>query len=442
MSTSPLRYALGMFGMSIPMNMVRGSMLLYYVDILGLDTRAYGTVMLVYALIDAIDNPVLGYLSDRTRTRWGRRKPWLVIGTTVLAAAFVGFFSAPSSLSGLGLVAWFAVFAILCEAADSMVSANYGSLLPELFSTEGSRATANSLRQGMQLVAMVIALALTPLLTTQIFGTEDSTTGFTTTALIYAVIALVALLVMTFSIHENPARVDDQPVGFWPSVLDILRTPLFWTIGIASACYLLPLAMVLAGLQLYVKYTLGLPVARALIIQGVVIVVAAVCLGLWTRRIKSHGAPAVWRLGYVFLIGGFALLYTASTELAAILAGSLVAVGWAALMATTDLIQARILDEDVRRHGVHREGIFLSAFGFFGRLSGGLNGVALASLATFFGYRSGDDPGANPGQAFRIYMSAYPLAIAAIGLVIALRTRVPEAGADDASPLPDGRVTP
>src|SRR5690625_2143894 len=73
--TAPWRYAIGMFGTSVPINMIKGSILLFYVDILGLDVRAYGIVMAIYAVIDAFDNPVLGYLSDRTRSRFGRRRP-------------------------------------------------------------------------------------------------------------------------------------------------------------------------------------------------------------------------------------------------------------------------------------------------------------------------------------------------------------------------------
>src|SRR5690606_5789466 len=133
---------------------------------------AYGVVMVIYAVIDAIDNPVLGYLSDRTRTRFGRRRPWLLVGAPLLAASMIAFFSAPTSLDGMGLVLWFAVFAILCEAFDSLLNANYGALLPELFPHERARSKANSLRQGFQLIALVISLAITPLLTTQVFGTE------------------------------------------------------------------------------------------------------------------------------------------------------------------------------------------------------------------------------------------------------------------------------
>src|SRR5690606_40377494 len=89
--TPAWRYAIGMFGISIPINMIKGSMILYYVDILGLDVRAYGVVMVIYAIIDAIDNPVLGHLSDRTRTRFGRRRPWLLVGAPMLAACMIAF---------------------------------------------------------------------------------------------------------------------------------------------------------------------------------------------------------------------------------------------------------------------------------------------------------------------------------------------------------------
>lgn len=443
--TPPWRYALGMFGMSLPINLIRGSILLFYVDILGLDVRAYGIVMAVYATIDAIDNPVLGWLSDRTRTSWGRRKPWLVVGTTVVCAGLVAFYTVPSRAEGAALVAWFATFAIVCEAADSMVTANYGALLPELFPTERQRALANGMRQGFQLVALVISLALTPLLTTSVFGTDDTTRGFTITAVIYAVVAFAALIVMTIGVHENPAYETEVAPPLLRSVGTIVRTSLFWTIAIANACYLIPLAMVVAGLQLYVKYWLRRPVRVALVLQGVVIVVAAACLAGWTALVRRRGAPPIWRLNYIFLVTGFALLWFAHNLPAAIGAGCVIAIGWAGLMATTDLIQARLLDEDARRHGVHREGIFLSAFGFFSRLAQAFNGLALGSLAVFYGYHNGAEPGPRPGEAFRTYMTVYPTAIALIGLVIAFRTAVPEAGAapvNELGPIPQPEATP
>lgn len=424
--TAPWRYAIGMFGTSIPINMVKGSMILFYVDILGLDVRAYGVVMAVYAVIDAVDNPLLGHLSDRTRTRYGRRRPWLLVGAPLLALGLVGFFWVPDTLDGVTLVLWFAVFAIICEASDSLLNANYGALLPELFPTERRRATANSLRQGFQLVALVVSLALTPMLTTQLLGTEDSTAGFRTTAVIYAAVATVAIVVMALGARENPAHAEAPRSRFPPTVATILRSRLFWQVGAASACYLSAMALVLTGVQLYVRHSLGLPVAYALYLQGGVILVSAVALAGWTRVVARRGAAWTWRLAFAVLALSFLPLFFATSLWTALPAALLLGLGWSGMLATNDLVVARVLDHDAAAHGQHREGLFLSAFGVLGRLNGVLGGLALASLGLLFGYYSGDSPGRDPALAFRVYVCVYPFLLAAAGAVLARLVRVPE----------------
>ncbi|MBX6752531.1 MAG: MFS transporter [Micromonosporaceae bacterium] len=423
--TPAWRYALGMFGTSIPINMIKGSMILYYVDILGLDVRAYGVVMAIYAVIDAVDNPVLGHLSDRTRTAYGRRRPWLLIGAPMLGACMIAFFSAPESLDGLGLVLWFAVFAILCEAFDSMINANYGALLPELYPVERDRAVANGLRQGFQLVALVISLAVTPLLTTSVFGTEETTEGFQITAIIYGLIAVVVIGFMALSAHENPRYSTVQRPKLLLSIWTIVRDPLFWKVGLTGACYGIAMALVLTGIQLYVRYSLGLPVANALYLQGIVIVIAAGGLVGWTRVVARKGALWTWRLAFALLAASFGVLFFANSLVTAIAAGALVGIGWSGMLATNDLITARVLDGDAARNGEHREGLFLSAFGFFGRLNGIVTGLALTSLGVFFGYNSGDDPGDDPGLAFRMYLCVYPFVLTTIGAVASRLFTVP-----------------
>lgn len=433
--TPPWRYALGMFGTSIPITMIKSSIVLFYVDILGMDVRAYAIVMIIYAVIDAIDNPVLGYLSDRTRTRFGRRRPWLLIGAPLLAASMIALFSPPSHLDGISLVLWFAVFAILCELFDSLLNANYGALLPELFPTERRRGLANALRQGFQLIAMIISLALTPVLTTSILGTEETTGGFQLTALLYGLLAVAVISVMALGVKENPDHARQQRPRLLPGVLEILRSPLFWAVGLTSACYGIALAIVLSGVQLYVRYTLALPVAYAFVLQGIVILVAAGGLPLWLRLIARIGALRAWRVAFLVLGASFGLLYFAGSLPTALGAGAVLGLGWSGMMATNDLVIARVLDLDAARHGVHREGLFLSAFGAFGRLNGAVTGVALASLGLLFGYYSGETPGSQPGQAFRVYLCLYPLLLCAVGAIASRFIHVPEPGPDSAAPL-------
>ena len=84
----------------------------------------------------------------------------------------------------------------------------------------------------------------------------------------------------------------------------------------------------------------------------------------------------------------------------------------------------------MRRHGQHREGLFLSAFGFFSRITGATAGIGLGSLGFLFGYYSGDDPGPDPGMAFRVAVSVYPFVVAVLGVILSMVIRVPAAGAE------------
>jgi GPH family glycoside/pentoside/hexuronide:cation symporter len=172
-------YAVGMFGTSIPINMLKTYAAIYYVDSLGMTTTQFALMLFIYTFIDAADNPIYGFLSDRTRTRWGRRRPWLVIGTPLLVLAFIIFYNPPAFLAGNSLVAYCMLFYILTGTLDSVINANYGALFPELFRTDASRASTNAMRQAFQLVAMIISIALTPIVTDAL--------GFGLTAIIYGI---------------------------------------------------------------------------------------------------------------------------------------------------------------------------------------------------------------------------------------------------------------
>ena len=140
-------YSIGMFGTSIPINLLKTFAFVYYVDTLGVTTGQWATIMLIYTFIDAADNLVYGYLSDRTRTKWGRRRPWLVIGTPLLVLGLILFYTTPSGLAGNSLYIYAMLFYIFTGTLDSVINANYGALFPELFRTDSSRASTNALRQ-------------------------------------------------------------------------------------------------------------------------------------------------------------------------------------------------------------------------------------------------------------------------------------------------------
>jgi GPH family glycoside/pentoside/hexuronide:cation symporter len=424
--TRPIRYAIGMFGTSIPINMFTAFMAFFYIDELGMDGRAYAAVMAVYAVIDAIDNPVYGYLSDRTRTRWGRRRPWMIVAAPVLAISFIMFFSPPTGLEGATLIVWFAVFTVLTGTSDSLVNANYGALLPELFRNERRRAVANSMRQGFQLVAMIISVALTPMITAAI--------GYSRTAMLFGAIAATVIIYCALGAREDPRALSADQPRLLDSLRVIVTNRKFWLIALTSGLYSAGMALVIAAVAFFVKYTLELPGTSATYLLATVIVISALCLALWTKLVRRWGPEPIWRIALIVLALALASMSLAGSLATAIACGALVGLGYSGVMATMDLIVARLLDEDTARTGVRREGMFLSAFGFFNRLNAFVKSLGFLAVAALFGFHSGDDPGSRPDEAARFLLSTFPFILVACAAILSRFVRFDRGAAADILP--------
>lgn len=410
-------YAVGMFGTSLPINMFLAYMAFYYIDTRALDVRAYAAVMVGYAVIDAVDNPVYSYLSDRTRTRWGRRRPWLAVGAPTLALSLVAFFSAPEALTATGLLVWFAVFAILTETFDSLVNTSYGALLPELFVDEAARARVNALRQGFQLIAVIISVALTPVVVEVI--------GVSTTAIVYGSLGAAVILVTVIGVREDPGRWATRQPRAVESVKAILGSTAFWPIAIAGGAYASAITLLLAGILFFVKYTLALPPANATYLLATVILVSIAFLAGWSRAVARFGVVRVWRWSLAVFALAFVPFFFASSLPAAIAAGIGVGLGYSGVIATADLVVARFIDTDARRSGVHREAMAIAAFGFFNRLSAVAKSAAFVAVFALYGFVSGDEPGQRPGEAARFLAAAGPFGLALIAAVAARFVRLP-----------------
>jgi glycoside/pentoside/hexuronide:cation symporter, GPH family len=393
-------YAIGMFGTSIPINMLKTFAAIYYIDRLGLTTVQFAQILFIYTFIDAIDNPVYGFLSDRTRTRWGRRRPWLVIGTPLLVLTFIAFYSPPSFLSGTSLFAYAMLFYILAGTLDSVINANYGALFPELFRTDATRASTNAMRQAFQLVAMIISIALTPLVTKAL--------GFGTTAIVYGVLGGAVILYMTFTSREVRFEADEKKPQLWDSLKSLAANRKFWVAGLANAFYSAAMSLVLVSMPFFVKYTLRLDEGQSTILFASVLLIAIGCVAIWARLVRRFSLIPTWRAALVALMVAFVPLYFANSIATAIIGSVLVGFGFAGVITTMDLIGAKIMDEDTKKYNLRREGIISNAMGFMNRLNGLFTSAAFYLVFVLFGFVSGNDPGTQPDNAARFLMTVFP----------------------------------
>jgi glycoside/pentoside/hexuronide:cation symporter, GPH family len=315
-------YAIGFFGMSIPINMLKTFAAIYYVVGLGLTTVQLSRILFVYAFIDAADNLVYGFLSDRTRTRWGRRRPWIVIGAPLMALCLVMFYSADgvgfaaaASRGGSSLFAYAMLFYILTGTLDSVINANYGALFPELFPTNAGRATTNAMRQAFQLVAMIISIALTPMITEAL--------GYRLTSVIYGILGGGVIVYMGVTTRETPVLAEEKKPQLWDSVKSLLVNRKFWVAGFANAFYSAAMSLVLAAMTFYVKYTLHLGSGQTSILFAAVLVVAIGCVTIWAALVRRFTLMPVWRAALASLMVAFIPLYFANSLVTAILASVL-----------------------------------------------------------------------------------------------------------------------
>lgn len=401
-------YSIGMFGTSIPINLLKTFAFAYYVDSLGVTTGQWATIMLIYTFIDAADNLVYGYLSDRTRTKWGRRRPWLVIGTPLLVLCLILFYSTPAKLAGNSLYIYAMLFYILSGTLDSVINANYGALFPEIFTSDASRAKANALRQAFQLVAMIISIALTPIVVDKI--------GWSLTSIVYGLLGGGVILYMALTSNERPVTEDEKKPELWDSVKSLLTNKKFWVAGITNAFYSAGMSLVMAGLPIYAKYTLQISSGQQSLLFGGVLLVAIGSVAVWANWVRKYDLVKVWRIALGTLALTYIPLFFANSFYTALGCAMLVGFGFAGVITTMDLIHSRIMDEDQAKNNVRREGIISNALGFMNRLNGLFTSAAYALLGVLFGYVSGDVPGPQPGTAARFLLTFFPFVLMVLSL--------------------------
>ena len=401
-------YAFGMFGTSIPINMFKTFATVFYVDRLSAITfEQFAMITAAYTFLDAIDNPVYGFLSDRTRTRFGRRRPWLIIGAPLLVLCYIMFFNPPAFMAPGSAFAYVTIMYMLTGTLDSLINANYGALFPELFKTEEERAKTNTIRQIFQLTAMVLSIALTPMITDKI--------GFSNTAIVYGILAIAVIWYMAFNAKEDLSAMEKPKPGFFSSIKAVLINPKFWKYGITNAAFAAAISLVQAGVPFYVKYYIGREDGMSsTLLLGVAILSAILFLPIWFKIIKKFTVLPSWRLSFGIIAFGILPLYVTSTLPLAIAATLVLGFGMAGVQASMDLVSAAILDEDARKYGLQREGIYSSLMGVLNKASGLFVSAGYLIVDRVFGFESGDSPGTMPGQASRFLTVLFPAVLLVI----------------------------
>jgi GPH family glycoside/pentoside/hexuronide:cation symporter len=421
LNNSPIAYGLGYFGLASTTQALAGYFLFYYVDVLGLAVASAALVNVVYAIWDAANDPLVGYLSDNTRSRWGRRRPWLLAGLPFYLFLFVLIYAVPQAFRQGNALFWYVLIVIfLLETASTVINTNYQALFPELFQGFKIRTRASAYSQGLGSAGELAGFALTPIF--------YAAFGFEGMAVLFAVMAGILLLISILKSTEDPGAQEAAPLNLREAFGDVLRDRPFWHFTIVATLLSFTTGLYTIGTAFYAKYTLGADQTAPSLIFGTVFIIAILSVTVWSRLVRRLGVKKtwLWAIG-VMLLSAIALGVASSLSVALI--GSVIAgAGLGGVKVCREMILASLVDRGLARTGRRQEGVYYSSSRFFGRLSKLLEALALVLLGLLFGYVSGEDPGPDPASAFRFLMSVLPFICMAAALLLAWTLQLDEAG--------------
>ena len=413
---SPYAFSLGMFAMMVPSQAFSSFYSYFYVEKLGLGIGLATLARTIFLIWDAVNNPLFGYWSDRTQTRFGRRRPWVFGAIPLFMLTFVLLFSPPESLSENGLFVWFLVALILYEAVATVLWVNYGALFPELFRGDRIRAKASAIQQGYQVVALLIGTALTPVL----FGMM----GFSNMSILYALIFGVFMFICMMSVKEKQEPVKSEPLKLADAFRETLKNRKFWVFNISNSFAQTVNGLISSIIPFYAKYVLKIPEEQVSILLASVFISVIPLVFVWYWIIRRMDGVKAWRLSLAVYALSVIPLWFGYDLASGVAAGIAVGFGLAGFLVTPAMVGGNIIDEDAEKTGQRREGIYTAVSGFITRSSGLISALAFFVVGLIFGYESGDNPGSDPESTFRYLISVIPLCLLLLSFLISFATKI------------------
>ena len=200
-------YGAGAFGKDICFMLSSSWALYYFTTVMGMNPGAMGVILLVARIFDAFNDPLMGVVTAKTRTRWGKFRPWLFIGTLTNAVILFVMFACPPTLTGGALVAYAAVFYILWGLTYTMMDIPFWSMIPAFTRGGQERESLSTLGRSCsgigQAVITIFAMKAVNLFDQSSTSGIPKHDGFRWVALIVALVFVLCEMITVFNIHEK-----------------------------------------------------------------------------------------------------------------------------------------------------------------------------------------------------------------------------------------------
>jgi GPH family glycoside/pentoside/hexuronide:cation symporter len=360
----------------------------FYTDVVGINIAVLGTLLFSVRIFDAVTDPAIGYISDRTRSRFGRRRPYIAFGSLFVVLSMYLLFSPPQA-SAYFETWWFGICIYSLFLFWTAVTVPYESLGPEITFDYHERTALFGMRDGF-LIAGTLMAASSPALVAWAFDLTSDAEGerakFFWIAVVYAPLLIGSCWWCATAIREQRTRYILEPTGIWTGLRYVARNRPFIILiisyTIAAIGSNLPATLILY----YVEYVLQSQMADAFLL--LYFVTGIIFLPGWIMLSRRIGKKAAWLTSMAINTGAFIGVFFLGPGDAHIY-GVLVfasGIGFGATLALPSAIQADVIDYDELMCGQRREGQYIGLWSIAKKLAAAIGVGAGLSILGLAGY--------------------------------------------------------
>lgn len=394
----------------------------FYTDVVGIDIVVLGYILLSVRIFDALTDPAIGTISDRTHTRFGRRRPYVALGAVCLALTMIFLFNPPEASPAFETV-WFTVFIYSLFMFWTVVVVPYESLGPEITFDYNDRTALFAMRDGF-LIAGTLAAASSPALVQWLFSLSNDASGervkFFWISILYAPLIVATCWWCVLTVKELPRRERKAHVNLWQGLRQVTRNRPFLILlaayTISAVGNNLPATLILY----YVQYVLQSDLADLFLL--IYFASGILFLPAWIQISRKTGKKFAWLasmaintgafIGVFFLGPGDALLYGILVFISGI--------GFGATLAIPSAIQADVIDYDELMSGERREGQYIGLWSIAKKTAAAVGvGIGLSTLGVA-GYTPNVEQSEQVRLTLRTLYALVPSICNMIAFVIAL----------------------
>ncbi|UCE13249.1 MAG: MFS transporter [Candidatus Heimdallarchaeota archaeon] len=394
--------------------------LTFYFAAVRLPIQYIMTAYILWTLWNAINDPLIGYLSDRTNTRFGRRKPYIMIGLIPILIIEIILWIPPVP-KGENYFFTFLYLLLMLFCYDTfytMVALPYDSLFPELYTSVEERAEVNTIRQVLSTVGLIAAF----LIPGYFIGDQDVMGGYLINGIVTTVIILAALLIsLKWGVLERPEFTQDyhQEFNFFQGLKYSFSLTSFMLYTIMFFLYEYTLLVLSSTVPLYAEWVLGIkdPFLTAILL-GTMFIVGIVTVIFWRRLDVKYGSRKMYAVSIIVYVISSTPLLIINSFSTAILTVIVMGFGFGGMLYFIYLIIADVIDDDELKTGVRREGTFFGITNFFMRLSMIASIITVSLVFSTTGWETYEPyPGVDVILGLRLLVFLFPAIALGITLI-------------------------